>query len=532
MSDADGYTSGAFTYMELKHLNPNLDIKYILHKGKEHGIVLEELKNINYDFDLLVVPDGGSNDKQQIEVLNKQNKQVLILDHHLYNETLSNNAIRINCQDGQYSNTEISGVGVCYKFFHLYEELNNLEHYSDTMLDLVAIGNIGDMMDLRSLETRYLCQKGLDLFNEGKGNKFIRALVQHQEKRIGDTLNFIKVAFNISPYINAVVREGKQEEKEDVFKALIESNETRTYQPRRKHKDDPKPDPIEQDLQTYMARVISNVKARQDKIVKKQFDKLNEKIKENGLDNYSNKILLIDGTEDIDKTYTGYVANKIANYYKRPTLLYRRKTANGLDFGGSGRNYDKFGLESLMDLLKDSGCFNYAQGHDNAFGLGFSLEGQSIKDIQSKLNEMLSDHNIEDIYSVDYAIPVGKLRPKHISQVGQFDNIWGGTLKEPLFAITDVYISPSDVQLLGAKQNVLKITKTIGGNQIVFIQPMKGKEFYDKILGKTKGITKKTSSKIGLDIIGKFQINKWEGNEYPQILIVDLNVLDKKEILF
>ena len=61
---------------------------------------------------------------------------------------------------------------------------------------------------------------------------------------------------------------------------------------------------------------------------------------------------------------------------------------------------------------------------------------------------------------------------------------------------------------------------------------MKGKEFYDKILGKTKGITKKTSSKIGLDIIGKFQINKWEGNEYPQILIVDLNVLDKKEILF
>ena len=43
MSDADGYTSGAFTYMELKHLNPNLDIKYILHKGKEHGIVLEEL---------------------------------------------------------------------------------------------------------------------------------------------------------------------------------------------------------------------------------------------------------------------------------------------------------------------------------------------------------------------------------------------------------------------------------------------------------------------------------------------------------
>ena len=55
MSDADGYTSGAFTYMELKHLNPNLDIKYILHKGKEHGIVLEELKNIFPAFIIFLV---------------------------------------------------------------------------------------------------------------------------------------------------------------------------------------------------------------------------------------------------------------------------------------------------------------------------------------------------------------------------------------------------------------------------------------------------------------------------------------------
>lgn len=525
-SDVDGYTSSAFTYLELKKLNPNLEISFILHEGKQHGIILNELENI--DFDLLIVPDGGSSDYLQIEELYKMGKEVLILDHHIYDKPMSK-GVRINCQDNTYPNKNLSGVGVCYKFFHLYEELLSQPYYSDHMLDLVAIGQIGDMVDLRDFETRYLCLLGIELLNQGKGNKFIKAILEKQEGRLRGSVNFTKISFNLVPLINAVVREGTQEEKVDTFKALIETNEVREYQPRRKKKTDPKPPVEEQDLQTFMARVITNIKGRQDRNVKKEFEIILAKIKSMGLDKDNNKIIIIDGTEEIDSKHTGYVANKIASYYKRPALVCRKKDEE--NYGGSGRNYSRFDLENLRKFLLDTKEFNSIDGHNNAFGI--SIKKDKLLILQNKLNELLQDKTIEDTYFVEYSIPMSKIREKHILQVGQFENMWGGSVNEPIFAITDIYVDITDIELLGDKQNVLKITKTIGDSKISFVKLQKAKETYNEIIGReNKGINKRKTNRIGLDIIGKFKINEWEGNQYPQIEIIDYNLLDSKEIRF
>ena len=175
-------------------------------------------------------------------------------------------------------------MGVTYKFFHFYEELTDTPFYSDELLDLVAVGCIADSVDLRNLETRRLCLKGIDLFNSGKGNLFLQEIVKRNESRIGDKLSITKIGWNIAPLINAVARMGKMEEKIDMFKSLIGSKEIRMYQPRRKKKTDAKPEPIEQTIQEYMARVISNVKARQDKKIKTQSEELIKVIKDNELD--------------------------------------------------------------------------------------------------------------------------------------------------------------------------------------------------------------------------------------------------------
>lgn len=529
MSDADGYTSSAFTYLELNKLNKDIDLKYIMHDGKQHGIVMQELEEINYDFDLLIVPDAGSSDIEQCNKLKEMGKEILILDHHKYDNNIES-AILINCQDNNYTNNTLSGVGVVYKFFNLYEQLLGYPNYSDGLLDLVAVGMIGDSMDLRNLETRYLCLKGIDLINSKQGNKFIRAIVERQEGRIGEIINIKKIGWNIVPLINAVVRVGTMEEKIDVFKALIDSNETREYQPRRKKKTDEKP-PIEvQDLQTYMARVCINIKARQDKMVTKGFELIQNKIKENHLDN--NKVIIVDGTEELEQTFTGYVANKIAGYYKRPALVCRQK-ADG-KIGGSGRNYDLFALDNFRQFLLDTNEFDKVSGHNSAFGILF--EANKLNKIKTILNDKLKDVPIEDTYHVDYAIPIGRLRPKHIMQIGQWEDMWGNSIDEPIFAITDVYVDIKDIQLLGEKQNVLSITKTVGSSQIKFIQLQKAKDNYNKIMGREsdKGLSrsKRTSNKIGLDIIGKFKINKYNDNEYPQIEIIDFNVLKERKITF
>lgn len=558
-SDCDGVASAAFTYSELKKINPKLNIEFCIHTGKQHGIVIEELKEqTSMKWELLIVPDAGSSDYIQCEELTKLNKKILILDHHIYDDERNNDnksieAIRINCQDGVYENNTLSGVGVCYKFFNLYEECLKYPRYSNDMLDIVALGIIGDSMNLKNHETRYLCLKGIDIMNDkDKGNKFIKEIIKKITPRVGEEMNIMKVSWNIAPLINGTIRVGKMEEKLDMVKAMAGFEEERIYQPRRKHKEDPKPEPIVQSLQEYMARIIGNCKSRQDGLVKKQFEKIQEKIKVNMLDK-DTKIIIVDGTEEIDNNFTGYVANKIAGYYKRPALILNKTVYQGKDendniivgdvkidrgtliYGGSGRNYSMFESDNLRRDLLSTKCFIDVAGHDNAFGIKLPIYNvQNVKDL---LNKAYRDYSVEDVYHVDYSIPVGRLKTAHIKQIGQFENVWGCGLEAPLFAITDIWIDVNDMELKGEKQNVLVIQKTIGSTTIKFKSMMKAKEFYYKILGieeNAKGLVKKkTSGRIGLEIIGKFTINHFAGKEFPEIEIVDLNVLkQKREIKF
>ena len=550
-SDIDGYSSSAFTYLELKKLNPNLDIKYIIHRGKEHGINHKELEKIDYDFDLLIVPDAGSSNYIERFKLEKMNKDILVLDHHNFTITKKkgelelildgrmtkkpNNTIIINNQDGKYKNPTLSGVGVVYKFFNLYEKLANNKNYSDDMLDLVAVGMIGDCMSMKNFETRYLCLKGIELLNNGKGNKFLKEIFEKLKGRIGDELTIKTIGWNIVPLFNSMVRSGKMEEKIDTFEALIESNKTRIYQPRRKRKTDSKPESSEETLQQSMTRVLTNVKSRQDRLVTKQFNELNEKIQEENL--AKNKVIIVNATNELDSTFTGYVANKISSYYHRPALVLKQ---NGdKEFGGSGRNYRLFEVDNLASLLNESKLMNKVAGHSDAMGIGIDID--KVEELNNWLNTRLKDVKIEDVYHVDYAIPVGRLKEKQIKQVGKFEKIWGNDLEEPLFCIKDIYLNVEDIKLLGEKQNVLSITKTIGSNTLKFINTFNAKEMYNKITGKnikTKGLIKKLEKpireKICLEIIGEFTINKWNNNEYPQIKIVDFNIIEnkKREIKF
>lgn len=170
--DVDGTSSGSFMYLYLKEINKDLNITFHMNKGKVHGIILEELED--YDFDLLIAPDCGTNDCKACTELAKQGKDIIILDHHLI-EKNNSNAIVINNQDGIYPNPTLSGVGVCYKFAKEYDRIHG-HNYADKFLDLVALGMIGDASDLRNLETRYYVLEGCKKVK----NEFLKELLLKQ----------------------------------------------------------------------------------------------------------------------------------------------------------------------------------------------------------------------------------------------------------------------------------------------------------------------------------------------------------------
>jgi len=90
-----------------------------------------------------------------------------------------------------------------------------------------------------------------------------------------------------------------------------------------------------------------------------------------------------------------------------------------------------------------------------------------------------------------------------------------------------------DIQLLGEKRNLIKFEKIIGTNKISFIKKFSGENTYNQMIMKShKGLSKSKTNKVKIDVIGEFEINKWNNNDFPQINIIDFNVENAKEFRF
>jgi single-stranded-DNA-specific exonuclease len=90
-----------------------------------------------------------------------------------------------------------------YKFCSYLDKLMNVT-YADDLLDLVALGLIADMMDLRDYETKRLIDKGLNHII----NPFIRTMINRDAFHFSNSITPIDIAFYIAPLVNAVTRVG------------------------------------------------------------------------------------------------------------------------------------------------------------------------------------------------------------------------------------------------------------------------------------------------------------------------------------
>jgi single-stranded-DNA-specific exonuclease len=522
--DTDGVCSGAEIGFYIHDVNEDLDISYSMNEGKQHSIIVDTIPK---DTQLLIVPDAGTNDVKQCKILSEEyDIDILILDHHTI-EKENSYAIVINNQDGEYPNSTLSGAGVVYKFCKEYDKKYGYD-YADDYLDLASVGIVGDSMDLRNYETRYLVLSGLNKIN----NKLLKEILIKNKsiESLDDdaSINIKGVEWDIAPCFNATVRSGKPEERLDMIKAITGQKDNREYKPR-KSKDNPNPQIEIHTIQKTMARVFNNIRSRQNKLVAKRMEDLIGRIQEQNL--AINKVIIVDGSDIIEEnTFTGLVANKLADYYKRPVVVLKHFKDDL--YGGSGRNFNLSPIDDLREVLLDTKMFESVSGHSNAFGI--KIKEKNINQATQVLNEILKDVKMEDIYTVDYEIPVGRLKEKDIIQVGSWCDIWGGEgLKEPLFAITDISLNIEDIKLLGDKRNFIRIEKTIGNNKIVFIKKYANEDIYNQMIMKTKsGIGKKSTGKIKMDVVGKFTINEWNDNKYGQIEIIDYNVSNLKEFRF
>lgn len=129
--------------------------------------------------------------------------------------------------------------------------------YADEFLDLVALGMVADMMDLRDFETKHLVSLGMSKVR----NPYFKGMSIKNEYSIGGEMTPFAIGWYIAPYINAITRSGTQEEKMVLFESMLEY---KAYELIPSIKRDHKPREMETRLEQACRNSI-NIKNRQTK---------------------------------------------------------------------------------------------------------------------------------------------------------------------------------------------------------------------------------------------------------------------------
>lgn len=507
-SDCDGFTSAATLLNYLYDIAPvyvTSCVDCIFHEGKGHG--LKEFVDLCTEYELVICPDSASNDYEEHKKLKDAGITVLVLDHHEADK-VSEDAIIINNQLCNYPNKSLSGVGVTWQFCRYIDYINSTK-YAYQYLDLVALGNVGDMMDLRSPETRRLVTKGLDPQNIH--NPFVHGMWQKNNFKLTDNPTAWGVTFFIVPMVNACNRYGTQKEKETVFNAMLKYKAFEKVPSIKKgHKQGEMETILEQAL-----RIAINVKRHQDEAVKVNMEMLEERIQDKKL--LDNKVLLfLIEPNEIASGIAGLVANKMMGKYQRPCCVLTHDIKND-KYAGSARGCDDIGIDNFKDMCKESGCCEYAEGHQSAFGV--SVSASNIDNFITATNNMLKGMRTDPIYSVDYLWGENQIDGQRILDIADMSYLWGSNVPESLVGVESVTVTDKNVQIMGAKRDTLRVTLPNGACIIKFFATEDIINDFMVAPGQVKHI----------NVVGTCNKNIYNDNITPQIIMKDYEIVKSSQ---
>lgn len=506
-SDVDGQCSSAEIYLYIKRMDENYPIKIIYHtRPKAHGLSDVEIPD---DVKLLIIADAGTNDAKECKELKDRGIDVLILDHHEKEEENPYALIVNNQCSDMYSNKQLCGGGIVYRWMQALDDFYWNE-FADDYLDLVAFSNISDVMDLRELETRYLVNCGLLNIK----NKFIKALIKAQEYSMNGKTNIHNVQWYLTPVVNALLRIGSQEEKELLFRAFIEQDEFFEYK-KRATKDKPS-ETIQESIYDRASRLCKNAKSRQDKQKEKSVETIAEIAQAIPFDD---KVVMIDTSDILDSGLTGVVAIKIAEMFNRPCILLNKfldKETGKITYGGSARNVNHSPIDSFKDIVNSTNVFNFGKGHANAFGV--SLELDKKDEAINVMNHILKDVEYDSTYRVDFILDVEDVSVKLITDLGRFEDIICQGIEEPMLAIENISLTKDCFEIFGKNEDTVSFMI----DEIKYIQfkCKEGNPLYDWIQNAWD-----ENDSVTFNIVGKPSINEYNGVRTPQIIIEDVVVI-------
>ena len=393
--------------------------------------------------------------------------------------------------------------------------------YANNYIDLVALGLVADMMDLREYETKHLIQLGLKNIT----NPYFKGMTIKNEYSLGGKVTPFGVAFYIAPYVNAVTRSGTMDEKIVLFESMLDF---KAYEMIPSIKRGHKPGEMETRVE-QACRNCTNIKNRQTKTRDASLEIIEQIIEEQNL--LENKVLLIKLSGAQRTTLGGLIANQLMSIYQRPVLILSETEHAILDeqgkvvtteiwYEGSFRGPNIPGLESVKDFFEATELTEYTAGHANAGGIGIKIT--NIDTFLDYCNNALKDFDFTPNYKVDFIIEGKNIANSKFDlyNLMEYDNIWGQEVEQPKIAIKDLVITKTNIQLM--KGTTLKIMAS-GDPDISLIRFRSSEQEYEILCPPDLGC-------VTIDVIGVCERNSY--NDKPQIIVKDYEIKDRQDYYF
>lgn len=302
---------------------------------------------------LVITVDCGTGSVSQIRALKDEGIDTIVTDHH---ETIdgaiapAHSVVNPRQKDCQYPFKELAGVGVVFKLIQgLYNSVDISEYQH--LLDLVAIGTVGDVVPLRG-ENRVFVKYGMKEL--GSTNRIgIKALMD--VARLDKTkMDSSSIGFILAPRLNAAGRIGTSS---DSVELLLSKDYNTAF--------------------SIACGLDKQNRKRQEleaKILKEAIDVVEQTV------DFSRERVIVLDSQDWHQGVIGIVASRIKERFYRPTILVSTQSEIGK---GSGRSIKDF---HLFDAVKNSSKYlEKFGGHKHAVGI--SIEKSNVPLFRRHINE-------------------------------------------------------------------------------------------------------------------------------------------------
>ena len=446
-------------------------------RSEGYGLTIEAVEAFaDNKIDLLITVDCGSNDHAPIARARELGLDVIVFDHHQITGTTPEGAIVVSAQLGPENELrDLSAVGVAFlAVCELSRRGRALPPGGDVaLLDLVALGTIGDVMSLLGVN-RALVRDGLVWIRKG-ARPGLRALMRKAGVR-PESVDSETISYKLAPRMNAA---GRVADPKLAYDLLTVPSERAASQ-------------FAEDLERLNERRRDESKAILDDVARMVSNDLA----------CLDAPLLVFSSERWSAGLAGPAAAKLSERYRRPVVVL---AADGDLLHGSARSTPGFDIAAAFATL--TGLLERHGGHKQAAGL--TVHRTKLLELRQELNAMAGapgEDLSRETFEIEADLDPGRLdlaTARLIEELQPF----GHRNPRPLLRIRDLKLQRTEV--IGQDRSHLRLILNNGASSVKAVM-FGGAARHAQALSGAR-----------IDIVGRLGLDHWNGAERLDLKVID-----------